>query len=132
MIDFIHDIKPSNQTKMTGLDLPEEQVLESALDWIERNEDAYDRYLRLARLQCRSARDGKASPNSCKEWLRTGLDVNESFAGYGALTFDPRRCVSVVNAWAPIFARVAMLRDKSLDFRLAESRYDGYFAAIEY
>ena len=37
-----------------------------------------------------------------------------------------------MNAWAPIFARVAMLRDKSLDFRLAESRYDGYFAAIEY
>ena len=132
MIDFIHDIKPSNQTKMTGLDLPEEQVLDAALDWIECNEDAFERYLRLARLQCRSARDGKASPNSCKEWLRTGLDVNESFAGGGAITFNPRKCVSVVNAYAPILARVAMLRDESLDFRLAESRYDGYFAAIEY
>ena len=126
VIDYAKGNGPSNQMEFTGLGQSGQEIMDKAEQWVDANEDAFDRYLRLARLQCRSSKDGKASPNSCKEWMRTGLDVNESFGGHGALTFNPMRCVSVPNALAPALARIAMGRDKTLDFRLAASKVDGF------
>ena len=117
---------PSNQIEFTGLGQPGELINDKAREWVDSHEDDFDRYIRLARFQVFHSRDHKASPNACKEWLRTGLDVNTSFAGGGALTFDARRCVSVPNAYAPALARIAMERDKSLDFRIAKSKVDGF------
>ena len=126
MIDYTYGNHPSNQIEFTGLGQSGEEIMGKAQAWVDAHDDDFDRYLRLARLQCDSAPDGKASPNSCKEWMRTGLDVNLSFGGRGALTYNPRRCVSIPNAYAPALARIAMERDKSLMFRLAASKVDGF------
>ena len=126
MIDYVRGNDPSNQIEFTGLGQSGELVMDKARAWADNHEDDFDRYIRLARFQVRSSRDGMASPNSCKEWLRSGLDVNESFGSYGVLTFDPSRCVSVPNAYAPAFARIAMERDRSLHFRVAASKVDGF------
>lgn len=118
--------QPTNQIEFTGLGQSGEEVMDKARRWVDAHEDDFDRYLRLARRQVARSKDGKASPNSCKEQLRGGFDVNYSFGGDGTLTCDERRCVSIPNAYAPALARIAMERDGSLDFRIAKSKVDGF------
>ena len=129
MIDYGE--KPSNQMEMSlpGLSGSGQQLMEKAEAWVDAHPDDFERYMRIARRQMARAKDGKASPNGCKEQMRAGFDVNYSFGGDGALTCDERRCVSIPNAYAPALARIAMERDKGLDFRLAKSKVDGFTEA---
>lgn len=113
-----------------GMGLPGEILMEKARMWVDANEDAFLRFMRLARRQMARSSDGKASPNACKEQMRAGMDVVFSAAGAGgAITCDESRCISIPNAYAPCLARIAMERDRSLSFRTAKSKADGYTTA---
>ena len=129
MQNYSYGKDPSNQLAFEGIGLSGETIMTQARDWIVANPDHFERYLRLARFQVMKSKDGKASTNACKEWLRTGLDVNWSFPG-GALTFAPHRRVSIPNALSPALARIAMEMDENLNFRLAASKTDGYTETV--
>lgn len=118
--------KPTNQIEFMGLGQSGEDVMDKARRWVDAHEEDFERYLRLARRQVARSKDGKASPNACKEQLRGGFDVNYSFGGDGVLTCDESRCVSIPNVYSPALARIAMERDRSLDFRIAKSKVDGF------
>lgn len=127
MIDYGEN--PSNQIQIPGLGQDGESLMEEARSWVDEHRRDFERYIRLARRQMAKSPDRKASPNACKEQMRAGMDVNFSFGGEGVLTCDESRCVSIRNAYAPCLAMIAMERDKTLDFRIAKSKVDGYTSA---
>jgi hypothetical protein len=128
MIDYGE--QASNQIQFPGLGEDGEKLMDEARAWVDAHEHDFARYMRLARRQMLRASDGKASPNACKEQMRAGMDVNFSIGEHGAITCDERRCVSIRNAFAPCLARIAMERDRSLDFRTARSKSDGFTTAF--
>ena len=129
MQNYQYGKEPSDQMALAGIGLSGETIMNRAKDWITENPDHFERYIRLARFQVQKSKDGKASTNGVKEWLRTGLDVNWSFPG-GALTFAPHRRVSIPNAISPALARIAMEMDETLNFHLAASKTDGYTEVV--
>ena len=128
MIDYGE--QASNQIQLPGLGQDGEKLMEDAREWVDEHPKAFARFMRLARRQMIKSSDHKASPNACKEQMRAGMDVNFSSGGAGVVTCDETRCVSIRNAFAPCLARIAMERDRTLDFRTAKSKADGYTTAI--
>lgn len=102
MIDYGE--RPSNQSMLPITD--DAEFVKEVRQWVRDNPDAWDYYLMTARLECSF---GKVSPNYLMQILRH------------------RKKVSIRNGAAPILARMALEQDETLRFRLARSRYDGYF-----
>lgn len=94
------------QLELPGCTSAGEELMADARKWAGIHYDEFQWYKSFARSECRNG--GKASPNFCLQSMRRHF-----------------RC-EVPNAYAPALARIAMEQDKSIRFRLAKSKVDGF------
>lgn len=98
----------SNQMALPGFDGAD--MMEDARRWAARHYEEFSWYKEFARSECE---DGfKASPNFCLQSMRRAFGVG------------------IPNAYAPALARIAMEQDSRIEFRTAQSKFDGYTSVI--
>lgn len=84
----------------------ESEFVEEVRQWVKDNPDAWEYYMLIVKTE---SAFGELSPAYPLQILRH------------------RHKVSIQNAASPILARMAMEQDENVRFRLAKSKYDGYF-----
>lgn len=99
--------QPSDQLALEGLDDRYETLMNDARKWVAEHFNEWAWYKRFAYEQ-----GVNASPNFCLISLRCRFKV------------------SLPNAWAPAFARIALEEMPHLSFRLARSKLDEYTTAV--
>ena len=109
MIDYGE--KPSNQMQldMPGYQDEGKELMDEARKWAALHFEEFMWYKAQARAA--SVNGGKASPNYLLQSMRHHFKV------------------SIPNAYAPCLARIAMEQDKTIKFRLAKSKVDGFTGA---
>lgn len=96
--------KPSNQGVLPIT--PEWEFVKEVRQWAKDNPEAWEYYMTIVRTE---SKYGELSPAYPLQILRHRLRI------------------SIRNAASPILARMAMEEDDKVRFRLARSKYDGYF-----